>query len=327
MAQFTVNATALRSVQELQVPGEMGRPLRRRASARSALLKRTTEVVKHREGGDPSQPQIAGPHRIRRDHARTRRHPRHRLRSMGQQGLELRRGARLGGLARRTSARTSSSSSTTRPGSSRSRYKVYRCWVSEYQAMPDLDANANAVAIQHIKLENEGWIADLSVTEPTEPTFTCSDIMSQSSCARFHVGASRAWEHGAASRRLQRALRLLAVASPGGDRGRSSRPHDRPPGRPPGAPRAALRFRTDRPRRLPAMCDGQIELSSTSHAMRSAFTPESAAEIEFRAAGYHIAAPPARQRRPASKSRHPDPDAARALFERCCVGAPSEAIP
>ena len=51
-------------------------------------------------------------------------------------------------------------------------YKVYRCWVSEYQALPDLDANANAVAIQHIKLENEGWERDVSVPEPTEPTLT-----------------------------------------------------------------------------------------------------------------------------------------------------------
>jgi len=51
-------------------------------------------------------------------------------------------------------------------------YKVYRCWVSEFQALPDLDANANAVAIQHIKLENEGWERDQEVPEPTEPTFT-----------------------------------------------------------------------------------------------------------------------------------------------------------
>jgi phage tail-like protein len=51
-------------------------------------------------------------------------------------------------------------------------YNIYRCWVSEYQALPDLDANANAVAIQHIKLENEGWERDYSVVEPTEPTFT-----------------------------------------------------------------------------------------------------------------------------------------------------------
>jgi phage tail-like protein len=49
-------------------------------------------------------------------------------------------------------------------------YNVYRCWVSEFQALPDLDANANAIAIQHLKLENEGWARDTSVTEPTEPT-------------------------------------------------------------------------------------------------------------------------------------------------------------
>jgi hypothetical protein len=38
--------------------------------------------------------------------------------------------------------------------------------------LPDLDANANAVAIQHIKLENEGIERDLAVTEPSEPSFT-----------------------------------------------------------------------------------------------------------------------------------------------------------
>jgi len=47
-------------------------------------------------------------------------------------------------------------------------YKVFRCWVSEYQALPDLDAAGNAVAITHIKIENEGWERDTSVTEPTE---------------------------------------------------------------------------------------------------------------------------------------------------------------
>ena len=47
-------------------------------------------------------------------------------------------------------------------------YNVYRCWVSEYQALPELDASANAVMIQIIKLENEGWERDTAVTEPTE---------------------------------------------------------------------------------------------------------------------------------------------------------------
>ncbi len=48
------------------------------------------------------------------------------------------------------------------------RYIIHRCWVSEYQALSDLDAGANAIAIEHIKLENEGWEHDLSLQEPTE---------------------------------------------------------------------------------------------------------------------------------------------------------------
>ncbi len=54
-------------------------------------------------------------------------------------------------------------------------YNVHRCWVSEYQALPDLDANANAVIIEHITLQNEGWERDVSVKEPTEPSFTTPD--------------------------------------------------------------------------------------------------------------------------------------------------------
>jgi len=50
-------------------------------------------------------------------------------------------------------------------------WKIYRCWVSEYQALPDLDANANAIAIARIKLENEGWERDYDVVEPAEPSF------------------------------------------------------------------------------------------------------------------------------------------------------------
>jgi len=45
---------------------------------------------------------------------------------------------------------------------------VHRCWVSEYQALPDLDANGTAVALEHVKLEHEGWEKDPSLGEPTE---------------------------------------------------------------------------------------------------------------------------------------------------------------
>jgi phage tail-like protein len=48
------------------------------------------------------------------------------------------------------------------------RYVVHRCWVSEYQALPDLDAGGNAIAIEHIKMENEGWERDLGLAEPAE---------------------------------------------------------------------------------------------------------------------------------------------------------------
>jgi phage tail-like protein len=48
------------------------------------------------------------------------------------------------------------------------RYIVYQAWVSEFQALPDLDAGTNAVAIQHIKVENHGWARDPTLTEPQE---------------------------------------------------------------------------------------------------------------------------------------------------------------
>jgi phage tail-like protein len=47
-------------------------------------------------------------------------------------------------------------------------FKVYRCWVSDYQVLPDLDSNGSAVAIESIVLQNEGWERDTSVVEPAE---------------------------------------------------------------------------------------------------------------------------------------------------------------
>jgi phage tail-like protein len=47
-------------------------------------------------------------------------------------------------------------------------YKVYRCWVSSYQALPELDANAHVVAIEQMVLQNEGWERDMEVPEPSQ---------------------------------------------------------------------------------------------------------------------------------------------------------------
>jgi phage tail-like protein len=50
-------------------------------------------------------------------------------------------------------------------------YQVFNCWVSEYQPVSDFDSNANAVSVQHIKLENEGWVRDTDVPAPTPMAF------------------------------------------------------------------------------------------------------------------------------------------------------------
>jgi phage tail-like protein len=51
-------------------------------------------------------------------------------------------------------------------------YNVYRCWVSEYQALPELNGTGGDTAITSIKLENEGWERDKDVKEPSEASFT-----------------------------------------------------------------------------------------------------------------------------------------------------------
>lgn len=51
-------------------------------------------------------------------------------------------------------------------------YRIYRCWPSEIEVLPALDANGNGVAIQRMVLQNEGWVRDYDVVEPAEPSFT-----------------------------------------------------------------------------------------------------------------------------------------------------------
>jgi phage tail-like protein len=129
-------------------------------------LKRTIEVVKHRDGGHPSTG-YKSPGRTEYD------------------AITLERGVTHDPDFEAWAATVWQVGSEVSPASFRKdvildfyneagqlaiSYKIYRCWVSEYQALPDLDADANAVAIQHIKLENEGWDRDVSVTEPTGPS-------------------------------------------------------------------------------------------------------------------------------------------------------------
>lgn len=50
------------------------------------------------------------------------------------------------------------------------RWYIFACWPSEYTALPELDGNANVVAIEQLTIQNEGWIRDTTVTEPTLPS-------------------------------------------------------------------------------------------------------------------------------------------------------------
>lgn len=135
-------------------------------------LKRTTEVVKHRDGGDPSTSRKS-PGRNEFDAITLERGVTHDLAFEQWAGKVWQLGAGLGSEVSLKDFRKDIILEVyNEAGQKVVAYNIYRCWVSEYQAVPDFDANANAVAIQHIKLENEGWMRDVSVTEPTEPSFT-----------------------------------------------------------------------------------------------------------------------------------------------------------
>jgi phage tail-like protein len=135
-------------------------------------LKRTTEVVKHRAGGDPSTSRKS-PGRNEYDAITLERGLTEDVAFEQWVNKVWLLGAGLGSEVSLLDFRKDIILELyNEAGQKVQAYKVYRCWVSEYQAWPDLDANANAVAIQHIKLENEGWERDDSVTEPVEPQFT-----------------------------------------------------------------------------------------------------------------------------------------------------------
>jgi phage tail-like protein len=137
-----------------------------------SVLKRTTEVVKHRDGGDASSSRKS-PGRTEYDAISLDRGVTHDVAFEQWANKVWDYGAGLGMEVSLADFRKDIILEMyNEAGQIVIAYKIYRCWVSEYQALPDLDANANAVAIQHIKLENEGWERDTSVIEPKEPTFT-----------------------------------------------------------------------------------------------------------------------------------------------------------
>ncbi|NJL39387.1 MAG: phage tail protein [Richelia sp. RM2_1_2] len=140
-------------------------------------LKRTTEVVTHREGGDPSTSRKS-PGRTEYEAIMLERGVTHDLEFEKWASKVWNYKNAQAGAEQRTQEVSLADFRKdiivdvfNEAGQKAISYKIYRCWVSEYQALPELDANANAVAIQHIKLENEGWERDEEVKEPKEESF------------------------------------------------------------------------------------------------------------------------------------------------------------
>ncbi|XXT92043.1 phage tail protein [Sorangium sp. So ce281] len=137
-----------------------------------SALKRTTDVVEHRSGGDPSSAHKS-PGQTKWEAITLERGVTHDPAFEQWAAKVWRLGAGLGAEVSLADFRKDLLIEVyNEAGQVVLAYKVYRCWVSEYQALPELDASANAIAIQSLKLEHEGWERDVSVVEPTEPTLS-----------------------------------------------------------------------------------------------------------------------------------------------------------
>jgi len=171
MAQFTVNAQRFDPYKNFKFRVKWDGKYVAGVSKISAL-KRTTEVVKHREGGDPSSSRKS-PGRTEFEAITLERGVTHDKEFEQWANKVWNFGSGLGAEVSLQDFRKNIIIEVyNEAGQLAIAYKVFRCWVSEFQSQADLDANANAVLIQHIKLENEGWERDPEVPEPAELTFT-----------------------------------------------------------------------------------------------------------------------------------------------------------
>lgn len=170
MAQFTVNARRFDPYKNFKFRLKWdGRYVA--GISKCSTLKRSTEVVEHREGGDPSTSRKS-PGRTKYEAVTLERGVTHDTDFEQWANKIWNFGSGLGAEVSLADFRKDVILDLfNEAGQKVLSYQLYRCWVSEFQALPDLDANANAVAIQLLKLENEGWERDYAVTEPTEPRF------------------------------------------------------------------------------------------------------------------------------------------------------------
>ena len=171
MAQFSINAQRFDPYKNFKFRVKWdGRYVA--GISKVGALKRSTELVEHREGGDPSSSRKS-PGRTKYEAISLERGVTHDPEFERWANKVWNYGSGLGSeVSLKDFRKDIIIELYNEAGQLAISYKVYRCWVSEFQALPDLDANANAVAIQSLKLENEGWERDYDVTEPDEPSYT-----------------------------------------------------------------------------------------------------------------------------------------------------------
>ena len=170
MAEFTVNPTRVDPYKNFKFRVKWDGKYVAGISGISAL-RRTTEVVEHREGGDPSTSHKS-PGRTKYESITLERGVTHDPAFEQWANKVWHQGAGPGAEVSLKDFRKDIVIEVfNEAGQVVLAYKVYRCWVSEYQALPDLDANSDAVMLEMIRLENEGFERDHSVAEPTEPGF------------------------------------------------------------------------------------------------------------------------------------------------------------
>jgi phage tail-like protein len=171
MAQFSVNASRFDPYKNFKFRVKWdGRYVA--GISKVGSLKRTTKMIEHREGGDPSSSRKS-PGRTDYAAITLERGVTHDREFEQWANKVWNFGSGLGAEVSLKDFRKDIIIEVyNEAGQLAIAYKVFRCWVSEYQALPDLDAKGDAVAIQTIKLENEGWERDYEVAEPSEPTFT-----------------------------------------------------------------------------------------------------------------------------------------------------------
>lgn len=171
MAQFSVNAQRFDPYKNYKFRVKWdGRYVA--GISKVGALKRTTEVVEHRVGGDPSTVRRS-PGQSKYEAIMLERGVTHDTEFEKWANKVWNWGSGLGAeVSLKDFRKDVIIEMMNEAGQVAIAYKVYRCWVSEFTALPELDASANAIAIQSIQLQNEGWERDYDVVEPQEPMFT-----------------------------------------------------------------------------------------------------------------------------------------------------------